>query len=82
MRMTIAAHVQTLLDQIEECHPMGKEERSRKGEELHRYCRAIQRHAEVVAPLYCETQVGVVTIEKYLRSLKSTDILDDDVGFK
>ena len=82
MRMTIAAHVQTLLNQLENVHPMSKEERSRKGQELYRYCRAIQRHAEVVPPLYRENQVGTVTIERYFESLKPTDILDDEVGLK
>jgi hypothetical protein len=78
--MTIAAHVQTLLSQIEILHPMSKDERSRKGQELYRHCRAIQRHAEVIEPLYLRDQVDLLTIGKYFGSLKPTDILDDDVG--
>jgi hypothetical protein len=82
MRMTIAAHVQTILNQIENAHPMSKEEQNRKSQELYGRCRALQRHAEVVPPLYREDQAGIVTIERYLESLKPTDILDDEVGLK
>jgi hypothetical protein len=80
MRMTIAAHVQTVLNQLESVHPMSKEERSRTSQELYRYCRAIQRHAEAVPPHYRENQISTVTIERYFESLKPTDILDDEVA--
>jgi hypothetical protein len=76
--MTIAAHVQALLNQIETVRPMSKDERSRKGEELHRHCRAIQRHVQIIDPLYHGSE-DAVTIEKYFGSIKPTDILDDDV---
>jgi hypothetical protein len=78
MRMTIAAHVQTLLGQLEKVRPMSDDERNRTDEKLRCYFRAVQRHAELFAPFCHETQT--VAIDKYFKSLQPTDILDDDSG--
>jgi hypothetical protein len=78
--MKMSAHIRAVLEQLERVQPMNTDERITAGYKLYRLFTAIQQGKEIVAPLYPETDRATALVEAYRKTLKPSDILDDDPG--
>lgn len=73
-------HVRIVIGQLETVRTMDEAERTTAIYELYRLFKAIKRGAWIAAPLYPDTDKATALVEEYRKTLKPTDILDDDAG--
>jgi hypothetical protein len=73
-------HIRIVLGQLEKVRPMNEDDRTKAIYRLYHLFKAIQGGAEIVAPLYPATDRATALVEAYRKTLKPSDILDDDPG--
>ena len=78
--LKMSVHIRAVLDQLEKVQPMNTDERITAGYRLYRLFTAIQQGKEIVAPLYPVTDRATALVDAYRKTLKPSDILDDDPG--
>lgn len=77
MQLTISAHINEVMKQLDKVQRLEGEQRTRAVNNLHDLFAAIQERAEIVAPLYPRDDRLTPIVENYRVGLKPSDILDD-----
>lgn len=77
---TVSAHIAEVMSQIDKVQPMNAENRIRGTHSLYELFKAIQAGKDIISPLYPDTNLAMPIVEKYRKTLKPSDILDDPPG--
>lgn len=77
---TVSAHVAEALKRIEQVQPLHGDQRIQAIHEMHQVFQKMKDGVEVIPPLYPDTNKVVPIFEEYRKSVKPSDILDDQPG--
>jgi hypothetical protein len=78
--MTASQHIRAVLLEIDKIQTLSADNRNRIKYVLYGLFKTIQSGAEVIAPLYPDADVITPIVEKYRRTVKHSDVLDDEPG--
>lgn len=78
--MTASEHVREVMRQVDKIQPLSVDNRNRVKYVLYGLFKAIQSGAEIVSPLYPDTDLVTPIVEKYRKTVKPADVLDDEPG--
>jgi hypothetical protein len=76
----VSEHIREVMSQVDDVQPLNAEERIRGICSLHGLFKAIQAGREIICPRYPDTNLAMPVLEKYRKTLKPSDILDDPPG--
>jgi hypothetical protein len=77
---TVSAHVAEALRRIEQVQPLDGTQRIQAISEMYRVFERMKDGVEIIPPLYPDTNKVIPIFEEYRKSLKPSDILDDQPG--
>jgi hypothetical protein len=77
---TVSEHIKEVMSRVEKVQPIKPENEVRDTYTLYRLFKAIQAGQEIIPPLYLDTNLAMPIVEKYRKTLKPSDILDDSPG--